>query len=415
MNSYPTVPPVCENILAHTDADLAYVQREILSTINHKIHEEWCLGRHVMLNWCDAPDGIEVLSVPYFLAPSILSKNYLINTGSETRLTSGMDLFRGGRYQKREALTQLALAMDIKPVSISLPYNLLEQGVDTKLVDEIIKRYSISCVENSAVALFDIVGFSLYNAFEQVTLLNSLAYSINSAHNKMVENGLSVEFARSTTGDGFYIWNRDNSIQGNINLYHLMHIVLADNAIARTHSHGDTAPILKTAFHIGQYYEYYQAESLQPTQYNYIVGDVTVELARMVERAMPGQILVGKFSSKLPRENDNAELMMDVDTVRFIELLQNTLASVKGLVISGQEIDAINCYLTGIKHSNRFDVSRYEVKDKHNLSRKVYNAKVNIYRENQPPIYLGLQDHAIKKFGLNRLTDESSEPLHNAI
>ena len=44
-----------------------------------------------------------------------------------------------------------------------------------------------------------------------------------------------IAFARSTSGDGFYVWNRDEGLDGqNVNLYHFMHIVLADNAIARS-------------------------------------------------------------------------------------------------------------------------------------------------------------------------------------
>jgi hypothetical protein len=36
------------------------------------------------------------------------------------------------------------------------------------------------------------------------------------------------------------------------------------------------------------------------------------------------------------------------------------------------------------------------VTDKHGLTRYAYNAKINIYRENAEPIFLGVQDHDLK-------------------
>ena len=394
----PASEDTCSIVVSFNDE-----QRDTLAAVNQGVHDLWDLGRQIMLNWCITNKGIEVLSVPYFLAPDILSKSYSWSNGNQKTTQPAMNLIKGSRLLTRESLHQLAKAIGIKPALIKLPYNLTDILVDNHFVDEIVKRYSISYVEDGAVALFDIVRFSVYDTFDQVTLLNSLAYSINSAHNKLVENGLSVKFARTTTGDGFYIWNRDNSIQGNINLYHLMHIVLANNAIAQIHSHGHTAPRLKAAFQIGQYYEYYQSESLQPTKYNYIVGDATVKLARMLEYALPGQILVGDFCSRLPRQKDGNRIMTEVDTVKFIDLLQGTLADLKGLVISDQEVDAIKCYLTGEKTGDDFLVSRYKVSDKHGFGHPVYNAKVNIYRENQNPIYLGLQDHNVNMTELERI------------
>ncbi len=86
-------------------------------------------------------------------------------------------------------------------------------------------------------------------------------------------DGSTNNFARSSTGDGFYIWNRDLGATANANLYHLMHLVLADNAIARTKANGRTVPLLRAAFHVGSCYEFHQAEGLNPTVFSDIVGD----------------------------------------------------------------------------------------------------------------------------------------------
>ena len=41
---------------------------------------------------------------------------------------------------------------------------------------------------------------------------------------------------------------------------------------------------------------------------------------------------------------------------------------------------------------------KYLVTDKHGLTRNAYNAKINIYRGNSDPIYLGVQDHQLGSF-----------------
>jgi len=140
----------------------------------------------------------------------------------------------------RSEMDHLAGLLGAESQSIDLPFTPGED-LSIDVMESIVKRYGISYVEDRAVALFDIVGFSLLSALEQVTQLNSLSYSINAAYAKMLSADLDISFARSTTGDGFYVWNRDRSIQANVNLYHFMHLVLADNAIARRKSRKNTA------------------------------------------------------------------------------------------------------------------------------------------------------------------------------
>ena len=234
------------------------------------------------------------------------------------------------------------------------------------------------------MALFDIVNFTLYTPLEQVTQLNSLAYSVNAAHSKMLTKEIDISFARSTTGDGFYIWNRDRSIQANVNLYHFMHLVLADNAIARRKSKSNATPLLRTCFHLGGHYEFYQSEGLSPTIYSYIVGDVTIELARMIDRAMPGQVMVGDF--RVPMPDLDTGLVSKIDTVEFIKKTQENLSSLKGLVLSGDEIESIKCYLTGEKTGDgAYSIAKYLISDKHGRTRNIYNAKINIYRKQAEP------------------------------
>jgi hypothetical protein len=300
-------------------------------------------------------------------------------------------LLARGRLLNQRQMDNAAHLLGVEPVFIRLRQPLTGNAAESRIVEKLVTRYGVSYVQSRAVALFDIVGFSLLSPFEQMTQLNSLSYSLNSAHNKLLNRRLNVNFARSSTGDGFYIWNRDLGVSANTNLYHLMHLVLADNAIARSKAQGRTVPLLRAAFHVGSCYEFYQAEGLNPTIFSDIVGDVTIDLARMVERAMPGQVLVGDFDAVLP--GDKPETTMHLDSISFVDFAQTNLSHLNGLELSGDAIESIKCYLTGkAQKDGQFSIRRLTVEDKHGMSHSVFNAKINIHRKLADPIYLGIED-----------------------
>ena len=357
-----------------------------LAFVEEALRDLWNLGRNLILAWSQIESGIAVLVVPHY-AIALPSESNSALAGSVEQLLAG------DKHLDFKKIRDLAEGLGgYMPATIPLPAN---TPIDADAVSELIQRFGITYVGDRAVALFDIVGFSLYSPLEQVTQLNSLSYSINSAHSKMLSKKIDITFARSTTGDGFYVWNRDRSIQANINLYHFMHLVLADNAIARGKSRGHVTPVLRTAFHIGGHYEYYQAEGLSPTIYSFIVGDVTIELARIIEHAVPGQVVMGDF--QVPMPDTQTRQLIRVDPQSFIERTQQTLSSLEGLVLSGEPVDAIRCYLTGSKASDGgYTNTKYLITDKHGLTRHAYNAKINIYRQNAEPIFLGVQDHDLR-------------------
>ena len=383
------------------------VDHSHIDALDNALHDEWDLGRNIVLVWVPRVKGMDVLIIPHYTISEYIAVNdhegdnpaaFLDNADAFTRPPMNIieDVISGAKKRDNRELLHLSKVLGFPTKHIELPFTPGEE-VPYGIVESIIKRYSISFIKDRAVALFDIVGFSLLSPLDQVTQLNSLAYSVNSAHDKMLKNDIYISFARTTTGDGFYIWNRDLSIQSNVNLYHLMHLVLADNAIARANSSHNTTPLLRTAFHVGGHYEFYQSEGLSPTIYSYIVGDVTIELARMVEQALPGQVLVGEF--KIPIPDGEIGLVKKIGTIEFIEKAQETLSSLNGLVLSGDKIDAINCYLTGDRvESLVFAVRKYIIVDKHGRSRNVYNAKVNIYRKDTEPVFLGLPTNSLGPF-----------------
>jgi hypothetical protein len=386
------------------------VDRAHIESLDKALHTEWALGRNIVLAWVPCVKGMEALIIPHytlseFFATTVQESGNPSSDPDDTDYTNSFtrppsriieEVIAGSKKRDSREILLLSKLLGYASQRIELPFTPGEE-VPYGIVESIVKQYSISFAEERAVALFDIVGFSLLSPLDQVTQLNSLALSANSAHAKMLNNDIDIKFARTTTGDGFYIWNRDRSIHANVNLYHLMHLVLADNAIARAQSSHSTTPLLRTAFHVGGYFEFYQFESLSPTVYSYIVGDVTIELARMVEQALPGQVLVGDF--QIPVPDGDIGLVKKIDTIDFIDKAQETLSSLNGLVLSDDKIDSINCYLTGDRLENQaFAVRKYVIVDKHGMGRNVYNAKVNIYLNDSNPVYLGLPTNNLGPF-----------------
>jgi hypothetical protein len=306
-------------------------------------------------------------------------------------------LLAGPRRFSAHQMDTACRLLGAEPCHVALRQPLTGSEREARIIDAMVRRYGVSYASSRAVALFDIVGFGLLRPFEQMTQLNSLAYSVNSAHSKMLGSGLHMNFSRSTTGDGFYIWNRDLGVEPNTSLYHLMHLVLADNAIARRKARARTVPLLRACFHVGACYEFHHAEGLNPTLYSQIVGDVTVELARMIERAMPGQILVGDFQADVPVSEDARATTVRLDAVDFVDRAKDNLARLNGLELSGEAIESIKCYLTGrARADGTFTIRKLAINDKHGLTHSVFNAKINIYRRAADPILLGIEDRLLR-------------------
>jgi hypothetical protein len=382
--------------LAHLAQNMGLRQRSNLVHLERLLHQQWSLGQNNILSWASVDDGIMVLVVPHYAIAEYTAPHG--DTGV-TKVSARFitELISGERQLTLTQMHKVARLLEVDPVVLPLRQPLTGHPVENQIIEKMIRRYGINYVASRAVTLFDIVGFSLLTPFEQMTQLNSLSYSLNSAHAKMLEQDVGINFARSSSGDGFYVWNRDDGLEANVNLYHFMHIVLADNAIARSKSTSKAVPRLRACFHVGACYEFHQAEGLNPTMQDFIVGDVTIELARMIEAALPGQILVGDFLADIndgPQTHEQTQA--NLDAVMFLERAQGNLKKLSGLEFSGERVTAIKCYLTGENMGDgQFNIRRLHIKDKHGLSRVAYNAKVNIYRETAKPILLGIEDRKL--------------------
>ena len=383
--------------LAGLAQEMGLRQRSNLVHLERSLHQHWSLGQNNILSWAPLDEGVLILVVPHYAIAEYTSPR---PDDRPPRVSPRFitELISGDRQLNFTQMQKVARLLEVQPVYIQLREPLSGHPVETQIIEKMIRRYGINYIASRAVTLFDIVGFSLLTPFEQMTQLNSLSYSLNSAHAKMLEQDVGINFARSSSGDGFYVWNRDDGLEANVNLYHFMHIVLADNAIARSLAASKAVPRLRACFHVGSCYEFHQAEGLNPTMHDFIVGDVTIELARMIEAALPGQILVGDFLADIHTSGsmDPAETQAHLDAVTFLQRAQGNLSKLSGLEFSGEKVTAIKCYLTGENMGGgQFNIRRLHIKDKHGLSRVAYNAKVNIYRETAQPILLGIEDRKL--------------------
>jgi len=117
----------------------------------------------------------------------------------------------------------------------------------------------------------------------------------------------------------------------------------------------------------------------------------------MIERALPGQILVGEFQAGTPVEPLGDPNATEIDSIQFIEIAQLNLSQLNGLELSGDAIESIKCYLTGREQPDgTFTIRKLALNDKHGLIRNVFNAKINIYRIGGAPILLGIEDRSLR-------------------
>ncbi|WP_197911706.1 hypothetical protein [Kineobactrum salinum] len=363
------------------DQAISIVQRGNLKVLEASLRKQWRLGQNIVLCWSADERGLLVLFVPhYFLGNYCARPDSDSGQGNENFIR---ELISGQRRKERKQFFAIADRLDIAPGFIKLSSALAEEPLVLNAVEQLIKRYGLSYVSDRAVLLFDITDFSLFTPFEQASQLNSLSYSLNSAYNKLLARNITVNFSRTTTGDGYYVWNRDLGPAANRDLLYFMLLVVADNAVARAASRGNTVPEIRTGYHIGSHYELYQAEGVNPTVLSYIVGDVTIELARMVDQAMPGQMLVGHFESE------------GVYSPAFIEGCHTGLAALRGLQLAGKSVTQMDCYLTGSGEvDDRRAARRFIITDKHGRSRHAYNLECLVALETDN-LTLGLGAEAL--------------------
>ena len=386
---------------------LAPQAREDISRLDDALYSLWNLGDNVIVAWTFKGQELRFLSVRHYAIPEAIHADTPHRAGMTDAVKFFNSVLSGPKFLVPEMFERVCRVFDAEPEVINVKFR-IEYDLDIELISSLVRRYSVSLVRGRAVVLLDAVEFTLRSPLDQMAMLNSLAYSVNSAYGQLLQKDIKINFARTTTGDGFYIWNRAATPEANIELYKLMMMVLADNAVAQRKARSSWVPKLRAAFHIGEHYEFHQVEGLNPTTFSYIVGQVTIDLSRMIERALPGQILLGDF--RIETTDEKTRQKIRYDTLDFVENTAATLDQLRGMNISGGNIDNIRCFLTGKSlGTGRYLVNRYHIVDKHGTTRSVYNAKINIHRENAEPIYLGMQSEELLAFPTARVESLSRD------
>lgn len=338
------------------------------ATIARLVLPMWDLGARALVGWRPSATGLDVLLVPCWRMPEL--------GAALPRLVSGRRLMGPRTFAEAVRVT------GARPVPLALTFRVSDAdagAVPVALVERALRRFAITMTAHRGVALFDIVGFSKQTPLEQIVQITSLDQSISGAQRSLQQMGVKIALARSTTGDGFYLWNREKGANADLATYLLMLFVLADNAIAHRLAGDPGQPALRACFSVGSHFSHWQVDRLRPGPHRSIVGDITITLARLCAQALPGQILVGEFR----RPADAADRM--VDTREFVSHAATVLEGIRGRRLRQARVEALTCYLTGGRASEgAFHTDRLLVIDKHGFTHAAYNQKLNLTVRSEP-------------------------------
>ena len=153
--AHPTLAGLAEQIIG-LDPSLDLRQRSNLIELDRHLHRQWGLGKNFVLAW--TANGAEVLLL---VVPHYRIADYALNSqsgipGAEdpeseahafvTRLLSG-----SRRFAERQ-LTTAARLLGATPVRIQLRHALSDTLAETRLIDRLIRRYSVSYASSRGVA-----------------------------------------------------------------------------------------------------------------------------------------------------------------------------------------------------------------------------------------------------------------------
>jgi hypothetical protein len=282
----------------------------------------WRLGSHALVAWRETPRGIEILTVP---------KIRLFTLADPPRR-----LFAGERHMRGAAFDEVARFLSAQPVELRLPRPVGEMAgeIPSKLVEDQFLPLSVLRTDARAVLLLDIVGFSKNAPEIQAAQLATLDFAINLAGEAAVKLGFPFQMERSTTGDGYYVWNARKGIEEDhalfafnalLSIYHL--------ALKRATKIAEAVPAMRAALSVGSHYTYHRPSRGAAGFAEYIVGDVTIAVARLISQCREGQILVGDFSRAA------AVGAPPLDSEAFVGEVDRRLERVAGLDVMGTTVE----------------------------------------------------------------------------
>ena len=296
-------------------------------------------------------------------------------------------LIDGASVMDAEILAKLANELRANPVQVDLDNSVgSPNGPALYDLETAIRPYCISTTKQRGVGLLDISGFSLFTPEEQAAQLSMLSYALYSAHQKLSESGLNIDLTSTTTGDGFYLWNRHEGLDEDASLFCLMTIALAHMVIQYREVRASFAPAVRACFGMGSHYTYFRPDHANGMGGDYIVGDVTIVLARLIDHAKSRQIMISDFS----RSDGNGR---DVGTEEILELSCQIFNDLQIIKIGDSAIVGVSRYLTGPQNEDgSYSIQKRKIVDKHGFKHYAYNAKLNISLTEEGQLYLGRQE-----------------------
>lgn len=345
-------------------------------------------GSTVIVGWRYVPDGLEFLHVSSYDLPRVAKRFE--------------NLLHPARFLPDQGDWQLALKMGCRATPLKLSFGINESAEIQQFVNDLLGKFSVTAIDCRAVALFDMVSFSVHSPFEQITQINVLSNAIIRAANICKRAEMPIDVRLSTTGDGFYVWNNTTGLWADVALFCTTCLAIAHTQAARALAEPNTVPRIRACIGNGPHYEYYQTTGGSQERSSYIVGDVTIELARLIGSALENQLLISDASRELAGEDlqwGQQFGVTSIDAPGFAALAQEHLQKLKGTGIPGGKIGTIKTYLTGPRQSeNSFAIRKYYVTDKHGLNHGCYNAKLNTVLEKGTELQYGRLDRDLEGF-----------------
>lgn len=356
------------------DLDTSHLSLD-LQRLDYRLNQLWCLGRNALVGWRPDVGGIQVLAVPI---------ERLFTTPDLHRRVFAGDRRMGFQTFKRTAQL-LENTPDFIPTEIPVgdgPRDKGGQGIERR-----VSLYAVTRTDRRAVFMIDISGFSLSSPEQQAAQLTSLQFALNTANKCLTDAGYRIELARTTTGDGFYVWNRTKGFDADVTLFALFALTLIVHAQLQEHISDAVVPQIRCCFGIGSHYSYRQTGAPGEIGSEYIVGDVTIQLARLIEKTQCNQILFADFD----RTSDDADTILT--TQSFLRRAAGEVNNLQGIDLMAGVVEEVKIYLTGPEVAKDEYVARkISFLDKHSIRHDAYNAKINAYFDSCDPVYLGLQD-----------------------
>lgn len=169
-------------------------------------------------------------------------------------------------------------------------------------VSQALSRFGARSWKARGIGLIDICGFTRVSPTRQLAYLMSLNKAMNTSYAYLTGHcDAIIDVRRSTTGDGYYLWNSWIGWEGDVAL--LAFLIQTMTVLRQRRDEAREEPFqVRAAFTVGEVFEIAD----RGVDYQYVrnevaVGPATSYLARLLNDAVPNQLLLGDFQRQGPR------------------------------------------------------------------------------------------------------------------